>query len=80
MANTTEDRVKKIISDHYGYPLEKIDRETHFIDDLGADSLDTVEMVMELEEEFDVSIKEEDSETIKRVGHVIDFIKQERGE
>ena len=59
-----EDRVKKIVSDQLGTSLDEIQSDSSFVDDLGADSLDTVELVMALEEEFDLEIADEDAEKI----------------
>ena len=69
-----EERVKKIVCDQMGTTIDKITNETSFINDLGADSLDTVELVMELEDEFEVSIPDEDAEKIQTVGAAVDFI------
>jgi acyl carrier protein len=55
-------------------PEEKVTRETSFINDLGADSLDTVELVMEFEDEFEISIPDEDAEKIQTVGNAVDYI------
>lgn len=71
-----EERVVNIVSESLGVDKEKISRDTHFVNDLGADSLDTVELVMELEEEFDISIPEDAAEKIQRVGEAIDYIEQ----
>jgi acyl carrier protein len=57
-----------------GQTPEKITRETSFINDLGADSLDTVELVMEFEDEFEISIPDEDAEKIQTVGNAVDYI------
>ena len=62
-----EDRVKKIVSDQLGTSLDEIQSDSSFVDDLGADSLDTVELVMALEEEFDLEIADEDAEKISTV-------------
>ena len=62
-----EDRVKKIVSDQLGTSLDEIQGDSSFVDDLGADSLDTVELVMALEEEFDLEIADEDAEKISTV-------------
>jgi acyl carrier protein len=70
-----EERVKKIVCDQMGTTPDKVTRETSFINDLGADSLDTVELVMEFEDEFEISIPDEDAEKIQTVGHAIDYIK-----
>lgn len=70
-----QDRIKKIIAEQLGVEEEEVVPEAKFVDDLGADSLDTVELVMALEEEFDVEIPDEDAEKIQTVGGAIDFIK-----
>lgn len=75
MANI-EQRVIDIVAEQLGVEKDKINRDTHFVNDLGADSLDTVELVMELEEEFNISIPEEQAEKIQKVGQAIDFIEQ----
>ncbi|MFO0922654.1 MAG: acyl carrier protein [Pirellulales bacterium] len=74
-----EERVIDIVAEQLGVEKDKITRETHFVNDLGADSLDTVELVMELEEEFDISIPEESAEKIQRVGEAIDYIEKNQG-
>ena len=71
---SVEERVIEIVAEQLGVDKEKIARETHFVNDLGADSLDTVELVMELEEEFDINIPDDAAEKIQRVGEAIDFI------
>ena len=68
------DRVKKIIVEQLGVDAAEVTPQAHFINDLGADSLDTVEMVMALEEEFDTEIPEEQAEKIQTVGQAIDYI------
>lgn len=73
---SVEERVVDIVAEQLGVEKDKITRETHFVNDLGADSLDTVELVMELEEEFDISIPEESAEKIQRVGEAIDYIEK----
>ena len=70
------DRVKKIVVEHLGVDDAKVTDGASFIDDLGADSLDTVELVMEFEDEFETSIPDEDAEKITTVGQAIDFIKE----
>ncbi|GEN34141.1 MULTISPECIES: acyl carrier protein [Aneurinibacillus] len=70
----TFDRVKKIIVDRLGVDESEIKEEASFKDDLGADSLDVVELVMELEDEFDLEISDEDAEKITTVGDVIKYI------
>jgi acyl carrier protein len=75
MSNTNiEQRVKKIVVDQLGVKEDEISNESSFIDDLGADSLDTVELVMALEEEFGLEIPDEEAENIKTVQQAIDYI------
>ena len=69
--SNVEDQVKKIVVDHLGIEESKVKPEAKFIDDLGADSLDTVELVMAFEEAFDVEIPDEKAETILTVGDAI---------
>jgi len=69
-----EERVVKIVCDQMGTTPDKVSRETSFINDLGADSLDTVELVMEFEDEFEISIPDEDAEKIQTVGNAIEYI------
>jgi acyl carrier protein len=69
-----EQKVIEIVSEQMGRPKEEISRETHFINDLNADSLDTVELVMEFEDEFELSIPDEEAEKIQTVGQAIDYI------
>ena len=69
-----EDRVKKIVSDQLGVSLDEIQNDSSFVDDLGADSLDTVELVMALEEEFDLEIADEDAEKISTVNDAVEYI------
>ncbi len=71
-----EERVIDIVAEQLGVEKDKITRDTHFVNDLGADSLDTVELVMELEEEFDISIPEDSAEKIQRVGEAVDYIEK----
>ena len=68
-------KVKKIISEQLGVPETDVKSEASFVNDLGADSLDTVELVMALEEEFGVEIPDEDAEKIATVQNAIDYIK-----
>lgn len=74
-----EERVIDIVADQLGVEKEKISRDSNFVNDLGADSLDTVELVMELEEEFDVSIPDEVAEKIQTVGEAVEHIKKSIG-
>jgi len=69
-----ENKIIEIISEQVGVDKSEIKRETSFINDLNADSLDTVELVMEFEDEFDMSIPDEDAEKIQTVGAAIDYI------
>jgi len=68
------DKIKKIIAEQLGVDESEITPESHFIDDLGADSLDTVELVMALEEEFGIEVPDEDAEKIQTVGDVAKYI------
>ena len=70
------ERVIDIVAEQLGADKEKIKPETSFVNDLGADSLDTVELVMELEEEFDINIPEDAAEKIQTVGEAIKFIEE----
>ena len=72
---SVEEKVKEIIVDQLGVDEKQVTDEAAFIDDLGADSLDTVELVMALEEEFDVEIPDEEAEKISKVQDAIDYIK-----
>jgi len=69
------DRVKKIIVDQLGVEEETVTPEASFVDDLGADSLDTVELVMALEEEFETEIPDEEAEKITTVQQAVDYVK-----
>ena len=68
------DKIKEIIIDKLGAEDSKITMETRFIDDLGADSLDTVELIMQFEEEFCIEIPDEEAETLLSVGAAVDYI------
>ncbi|MEO1331320.1 MAG: acyl carrier protein [Pseudomonadota bacterium] len=68
------ERVKKIVAEHLGVDQEKVVESASFIDDLGADSLDTVELTMSFEEEFGVEIPDDAAETIQTVGDAVKFI------
>jgi acyl carrier protein len=72
--STIEERVKKIVAEQLGVKLEDVTSEASFVDDLGADSLDTVELVMALEEEFELEIPDEEAEKISTVQNAIDYI------
>ena len=70
------DRVKSIVVKHLGVEADKVKQEASFIDDLGADSLDTVELVMAFEEEFGIEIPDDAAETIQTVGDAVKFIEK----
>ncbi len=70
------DRVIDIVAEQLGVDRDKVSPETSFVNDLGADSLDTVELVMELEEEFDINIPDDAAEKIQTVGQAIDYIEK----
>lgn len=76
MASTVADRVMDIVADQLSVDREKISPDTSFVNDLGADSLDTVELVMELEDEFDIDIPDDAAEKITTVGQAIEFIEK----
>ncbi len=71
-----EQRIKKIIAENLDVEADEVTNEASFVDDLGADSLDTVELVMAFEEEFGIEIPDEDAEKILTVGKAIDYIKE----
>ncbi|HXZ25310.1 MAG TPA: acyl carrier protein [Nitrospiria bacterium] len=75
-ATGVDERVKKIIAEQLGVEEDEVTPEASFVDDLGADSLDTVELVMALEEEFGVEIPDEEAEKILTVQQAIDYIKE----
>ena len=75
-ATNVLERVGKIVAEQMGVDKAKIAAETSFVNDLGADSLDIVELVMELEDEFDISIPDEDAEKIQTVGQAIKYIEE----
>ncbi len=72
--SAVEERVKDIVAEQLGVDKDKVSPETSFVNDLGADSLDTVELVMELEEEFNINIPDDAAEKIQTVGQAIEFI------
>jgi len=74
-----EAKVIDIVAEQMGVDKGEITRDTSFVNDLNADSLDTVELVMELEDEFETSIPDEEAEKIQTVGQAVDFIKQAQG-
>jgi acyl carrier protein len=77
--STVEERVKKIVVEQLGVKEEEVSNESSFVDDLGADSLDTVELVMALEEEFECEIPDEEAEKITTVQQAIDYINTRLG-
>ena len=74
--SSVEERVVNIVAEQLGVDKDKIKRESNFVNDLGADSLDTVELVMELEEEFDINIPDDAAEKIQTVGEAISHIEK----
>jgi acyl carrier protein len=74
--SSVEEKVIDIVAEQLGVDKEKIKPESNFVNDLGADSLDTVELVMELEEEFDINIPDDAAEKITTVGQAIKFIEE----
>ena len=81
MATTTEieDKIYQIVSDQLSVDRGELSRETSFVNDLNADSLDTVELVMELEDEFDMTIPDEEAEKLATIGNAIDYIQKNVG-
>jgi acyl carrier protein len=75
MSTKLEDKVRDIIVEQLGVNAEQVTPEASFIDDLGADSLDTVELIMAFEEEFGAEIPDEDAEKLSSVGKVIEYLK-----
>ncbi|MEN8692503.1 MAG: acyl carrier protein [Desulfobacterales bacterium] len=74
---SVEDKVKKIIAEKLGVDMSEVIPEASFVDDLGADSLDLVELIMSMEEEFDTDISDEDAEKIQTVQDAINFVKEQ---
>ena len=75
---STFDKVKDVIIDKLGVEEESIKTESHFVNDLGADSLDTVELIMEFEKEFNIAIPDEQAENIQTVGDAISYIEENK--
>lgn len=71
---SVEDRVRKIVCEQLGVSNDEVNKDSSFVDDLGADSLDTVELVMALEEEFDLEIADEEAEKISNVDEAVNYI------
>jgi acyl carrier protein len=78
LMSTVEQQVKAIVAEQLGVKQEQVTDDASFVDDLGADSLDTVELVMALEEEFEIEIPDEDAEKITTVHQAIDYINERR--
>ena len=78
--SSIEDRVKKVVVDQLGVSEDQVTADASFVDDLGADSLDTVELVMALEEEFDAEIPDDKAESITKVKDAVDYIKNTVGD
>ena len=74
--SSVEDQVKAIIAEQLGIKVDEIKQDASFVDDLGADSLDTVELVMELEEEFDINIPDDAAEKIQTIGEAVKHIEE----
>ena len=79
MAENTESKVRDIIINELGVEPEKVTLEASFVEDLGADSLDTVELVMAFEEEFGIEIPDEDAEKLQTVGDAVNYVKEKSG-
>ena len=80
MADNIETKVYSIIEEKLGVNEDEISRDASFTDDLGADSLDTVELIMEFEKEFDITIPDEEAEDIQTVGNAIDYLENKSAE
>ncbi len=78
--SSVEDQVRGIIAEQLGVKADEIKNDASFVDDLGADSLDTVELVMALEEEFETEIPDEDAEKITTVQEAIDYVTSRQGD
>lgn len=76
MSVSVEEKVIEIVSDQLGVPKEEVSRESSFVDDLKADSLDVVELVMEFEDQFEVTIPDDDYEKIRTVGDAVSYIEE----
>ncbi len=76
MSQDVESKVKSIIVDKLGVDESEVTHDANFTNDLGADSLDTVELIMEFEKEFDISIPDEDAENIATVGNAVDYLEE----
>ncbi len=76
MAKVSFEQLKELVVDKLDVDESKVTKDASFIDDLGADSLDTVELIMSLEDEFDISIEDEAAEKLKTVGNVLDYLEK----
>ena len=76
MAEALEEKVKNIIAKELGVEMEKLTDDASFMEDLGADSLDTVELVMEFEKEFNIDIPDEDAEKMRTVGDALNYLRE----
>jgi acyl carrier protein len=76
MADNLEEKVKNIIAKELGVEMEKLTDNASFLEDLGADSLDTVELVMEFEKEFNIDIPDEDAEKMRTVGDALNYLRE----
>ena len=74
MSKSTEDIVRDIVIDHLGIEASQVTKDAHFANDLGADSLDIVEVIMDIEKNFDIKIPDKDAESISTVGEAISYI------
>jgi acyl carrier protein len=79
MADSIQEKVKDIIVEQLGVNAEQVVPEAKFIEDLGADSLDTVELVMAFEEEFEIEVPDEDAEKLQTVGDVYKYVEEKQG-
>ncbi|MCY4571215.1 MAG: acyl carrier protein [Gemmatimonadetes bacterium] len=77
MSDTAKARVREIIIDELGVEADKVTSDASFVDDLGADSLDTVELIMAFEEEFEIDIPDEDAEKMRTVGDAVAYIERQ---
>ena len=75
----TAERIIEIVSEKMDKPKDEITEEKHFVNDLGADSLDTVELMMDIEDEFDLSIPEEEAQKIQTIGDAIKYVEENAG-
>ena len=80
MADGLEDRLRQIVVDQLGVHPDQVNRNASFVDDLGADSLDSVELIMAFEEEFGVAISEGEAEKLTTFGKVLDYLEDQRNE